>query len=334
MVGRVEERSYAVPTGGVFGTGATDFFCSAVATGSRRSSSCCATRTGTILVLAVLLALVVFLVTRTSWRPVSPLRLARRRRWGQILSAAGRMYVERPALFLGIGVLFIPLGLVISVVQGLVLGGFGLLGVDTTGESAGALVLLVVAVGTTLTLLGLMLVQAATACALVEIDEGRAIGPLQAYRVAFRRLRPLTGALAFAVGVCAALAATAILVPVAIWLAVRWSLLAQVVELEERQALAALRRSAELVRHRWLRVGSLVGVGAALALAAGPFLGAILIVLTDMPLALLNIVAGVVYALVMPFVALTTAYVYFDSRVRERARAESRRATSCPRRFS
>ena len=306
----------------MFGTDATDFFCSAVATGSRALVQLLRNPTGTILVLAVLLSLVVFLVTRTSWRPVSPLRLARRRRWGQILSAAGRMYVKRPALFLGIGALLIPLGLVISVVQGIVLGGFGLLGVDTTGESAGALVLLVVAVGTTLTLLGLMLVQAATACALVQIDEDRAIGPLQAYRVAIRRLRPLTGALAFAVGVCAALAATAILVPVAVWLAVRWSLLAQVVELEERQALAALRRSAELVRHRWLRVGSLVGVGAALALAAGPFLGAILIVLTDMPLALLNIVAGVVYALVMPFVALTTAYVYFDSRVRNELEPE------------
>ena len=42
-----------------------------------------------------------------------------------------------PGLFLGIGVLFIPLGAVISVVQALVLGGFGLVGLETTGESAG-----------------------------------------------------------------------------------------------------------------------------------------------------------------------------------------------------
>ena len=32
--------------------------------------------------------------------------------------------------------------------------------------------------------------------------------------------------------------------------------------------------------------------------------------------ALLNIVAGVVYALALPFVALVTAYVYFDARTR------------------
>jgi ABC-type sulfate transport system permease subunit len=112
------------------------------------------------------------------------------------------------------------------------------------------------------------------------------------------------------------LSASAILLPVAIWLAVRSGLLAQVVALEDRAAVSALRRSSELVRGRWLRVASLVGVGAALAFAAGPFLGALLILLTDAPLPLLNIVAGVVYALALPFVALTTSYVYFDARTR------------------
>jgi hypothetical protein len=36
----------------------------------------------------------------------------------------------------------------------------------------------------------------------------------------------------------------------------------------------------------------------------------------------LDLVAGVVYALAMSFVALTTAYVYFDSRVREAVEPE------------
>ena len=35
-----------------------------------------------------------------------------------------------------------------------------------------------------------------------------------------------------------------------------------------------------------------------------------------MPLAFLNVVAGVVYALALPYVALVTAYVYFDARAR------------------
>ena len=97
----------------------------------------------------------------------------------------------------------------------------------------------------------------------------------------------------------------------------RWCLLAPVVELEDRSAIQALRRGARLSRRRWFRVGSLVGLSAAIALVAGPLLGALLIFVTDAPLGLLNIVAGIVYALALPFVALVTSYVYFDARTRD-----------------
>ena len=110
-----------------------------------------------------------------------------------------------------------------------------------------------------------------------------------------------------------------------VWLAVRWCLLAQVVEYEDRSALAALRRSSAVVRGRWIRVASIVGVGSVVALGIGPLLGALLIIVTDAPLPLLNVVAGVVYALAMPFVALTTSYVYFDARAR--AELEESRVT-------
>jgi hypothetical protein len=308
-------RSYAVPSSGVLGTGATDFFCDAVAAGSRGLVRLLRNPAPTLIILTLLLALAVVAGSRTSWRPAAPLRLPHRRSWGQIVTSAGRMYVDRARLFLGIGVVFIPLGLVITLVTSLMLGGFGSLGIDTTGEGAGVLALLVVVVGTTLTLLGVTLVQAATACALLEIDSGRAVGPIHAYRLALRKLRSLVGALARAVTACAALAVTWFLIPVAVWFAVRWALFAQTVELENRSGRAGLRRSSELVRGRWLWVGSLVGLAALLALAVGPFVGALLILLTDAPPGLLNVVAGIVYALTMPFVALMTAYVYFDSRV-------------------
>ena len=309
------DRSYAVPTGGIAGTSATDFFCSAVESGSRALVALLRSPTATLVVLGVLLALVLFAVTRTEWRPVAPLRVARRRSWGQILSASGRMYLQRAPLVLGIGVVLIPLGFVISLVQAVIIGGFGFAGVDTTGEGAGVLVLVVLTIGLTLSLLGLALVQAATARALVELDRGREIGPVEAYRLAFHPIGPLLRSLVTAVAVWVVLNMTVVLAPVAIWLAVRWSLLAPVAELEER-TVGTLRRSAELVRGRWLRVASLVGAGVVLALVTGPLVGALLIILTDAPLALLNVVAGVVYALAMPFVALVTAYVYFDARTR------------------
>jgi hypothetical protein len=149
----------------------------------------------------------------------------------------------------------------------------------------------------------------ATAYALVEVDAGRSVRPLRAYRSALGRIRPLLGGVVLAVVVCALLEATVVLTPVAIWLAVRWMLLAQAVQLEGRSALGGLSRSFALVGGRWFRVASLVGVGAVIALAVGPLLGATLILLTDAPLALLNVVAGVVYALAIPFVALATTFV-------------------------
>ena len=113
------------------------------------------------------------------------------------------------------------------------------------------------------------------------------------------------------------LATSVFLIPIAIWLAVRWALIAQVVELERVTTVGALRRSGNLVRHNWVKVAAIAIVGGGLALAAGPVLGALLILATNAPLALVNIIAGVVYVVAMPFVALATSYAYFDARVRE-----------------
>ena len=91
------DRAYAVPGGGVLGTDTTDFFCGAIAArlaaalardrptradraraarGARRLW--CSLRAGDV-------------------APAAPLRLARRRAWGQILAASARMYSQPPA---------------------------------------------------------------------------------------------------------------------------------------------------------------------------------------------------------------------------------------------
>jgi hypothetical protein len=311
------DRSYAVPAGGLLGTHATDFFCVAVEQGSRGLVQLLRSPAAVLIFLAALLAISIFVITRTTWSPVAPLRLARRRSSGQILRASARMYVRRAPLFLGLGILFIPLGMVISLVQAAVLGGFGLVGVDTSGESAGAIVLFITALGISLALFGLALLQGATTCALVRIDQGASIGPVEAYRLTLAKGRELFGSVSTAVISALILIGTGFLIPVAAWLAVRWSFLAQTIVLEDAPAFASLRQSGRLVRHRWFRVALLVGIGALLALVTGPFIGALLILVTDAPLALMNVLAGIVYALAMPFVALVTTYLYFDARVRE-----------------
>jgi hypothetical protein len=93
-------------------------------------------------------------------------------------------------------------------------------------------------------------------------------------------------------------------------------LLVPAVAIEHVSSLRALRRSRRLVRGRWFEVATLIVAGGALALLAGPVVGVLLILLTDAPFWLANVVAGVLYAVTMPLVALTSVYVYFDARVR------------------
>ena len=77
------DRSYAVPAGGAFGTDATDFFCNAVEAGSNFVLRAVDDGGRLALVLGVVAAALIFLLTRTSWRPSTPLRVPRRRSWGQ-----------------------------------------------------------------------------------------------------------------------------------------------------------------------------------------------------------------------------------------------------------
>ncbi|HXV96023.1 MAG TPA: hypothetical protein VD695_05705, partial [Gaiellaceae bacterium] len=323
------DRSYAVPAGGSVPTDATDFFCGAVAAGSNFVLRVVDNGGRIALVLGILAALVIFLLTRTSWRPSTPLRVRRRRSWGQTFTASWRLYILRPRLFLGIGLLVIPISLVITGLQILLFAATSLVGIDPTAEGGGFRVGLGVWIGTVLTLLALALVQAACARAIAEIDAGREVGVRAVYRLAFDSVWALLGALAVAVGVLTLLGLSIFLVPIAIWLAVRWALLVPVVELEET-GLGALRRSGRLVRLQWLKVGTLVVVAAAIAIVSGPLIGALLILLVDAPFALVNVLAGLVYAVAMPFVGIATTYVYYDTLARERLAEREPAPTELP----
>ena len=309
-------RSYAVPGSTIFGPSATGFFCGAMAHGSTALVRLVDHPLGFGLIVAALALIVLILLARATWRPSAPLRLAHRRAWGQILAASAQMYRRRFALFLGMGVLLVPISLLITLLQAVILHATSIFGIQTGGESSGLAAFFALTIGTTLTLLGLGLVQAATARALVVLDAGEDVGVLDAYRLAFDSVVPLFGALLVATLAVSLLASTFYLLPIAVWLAGRWALAVPVVELEEARAVGALRRSGELVRGHWLKVASLIVAGGAVVLIVGPLLGALLILVTDAPFWLVNVVAGVIYAVTMPFVALTTAYVYFDACVR------------------
>ncbi len=320
--------AYAVPASGLYGTQATSSFCGIVSTGSDLLRLAMNNLAIAAVALIAVALLVTWLVRRTTWSPSSPLRLVRRRSTGQVVASVWRMYLSRFLLYVGIGV---------PIAVATILPGVATVWVTSVAQSiegSATLQTWLVAIAgvllATLSPVTLLLGQAATMFAAREIDEGRPVGPLRAYGGALRRAIPLllTPAAVFVVAMLMVL--TVVLIPVAIVLIVLSLLISPVVLFEHRSGWGALRRSAHLVRVRWVKVVVLVALANGLVLAIGPLLGAALILGTSLPFAVSNAVAGVVYALFVPLVALNAVYVYADVLVRDELEPRDAKAPDLP----
>ena len=310
------EVSYAVPAAGALGTDATDFFCSAVSRGSEIVRELTQNPGRLLLILALVTLVVAWVLRRTSWSPVIPLRIARQRPVGQLIRAAGRTYVSRWRLFIGIGVLTVPVSVLVAAGQVALLGSEDVMGVPGGGEGGGLRILLAGLLAFVLLGPTIVMVLAATTCALDEIDRGRPIGARGAYRLALGRWRALLGAFLVASALVGLPSLTVVLTPLAVVLVMLFALFVPVIVFQGSSALASLRRSAALVRHQVWKTVVLLTASILLAGAVGPVLGTILILVTGAPFPVANIVAGATYAALMPFIGLTMAYLYFDARIR------------------
>jgi hypothetical protein len=314
---RWRDSSFVVPGGASIGPRATEFFCGAVAASSRVLTNAVRHPFEVGVVIAAILALLVFMAARTSWSRSSPLRVARRRAVGELLTASGRMYRSRFALFVGIGLLFVPVGIVVAIVQYLLFRLFVLVPlVETAGETNASVAGLAFGLGLFFTVVALAFVQAATAEAVASVDRGEALSALGAYRKALANLARLFVRVLFAAVVVVLLDLTVVGLPIAAWLIVRWSLLAQVIQLDEETSPGPLGRSAALVRHHWWRVALFTLVVAGVGLLLGPLVGGLLLLTTNATFNAVNVIAALVYTITMPFVAIATTYLYFDLKAR------------------
>ncbi len=144
---------------------------------------------------------------------------------------------------------------------------------------------------------------------------GAALSVGGAYSTGLRRFLPaLAGSLIVGV-VAALLSATLILLPLAIFLFVNWSLLVQVIVNEGEGPLRALGRSRQIVRGQWWRT---LGINLAIALLA--FLPGLMIGWVtgpiDQPWAS-ALGTGIGSALTAPFIALAQTLLYTDLRARK-----------------
>lgn len=311
------DSSSEVPLTKTMGTSATSFFCGAVAGGSRLYLRFLRTPWFVLGMLAAIGLLAVWLSRRTRWRPAPALPVDRVRSGGEILNAARAIYRSYLPLFLGIGLIFVPVSALAAIVQQAF---FSLTGLGTFVDVAEGDKLVAAAVallfGQLSTAVGAVMVTAAAAEAIARIDAGERPDALRAYRGVGPRVGSLAWAWARVIVIAGLLTVTVVGIPFAIVYLVRKALLTQACVIEEHGAAAALRRSTALVRGRMVRVLAITAFVNVTAFVLGPIVGVLVLFLASGSLAVINMVSSLVYVVVMPYVGITLALLFYDLRGR------------------
>ncbi len=306
-----------VPASRSVAPSATGFFCTAVAKGSAIYIRFLRNPFAVLGLLAAIVMLALWLSRRTRWSPVLTEPIRQRRDVGQIYRSGFHVFRSRRSLFLGIGLMTIPLGVLAALAQRLLSGVTGLSAVADVAVSDPVVVAFTALLfGAFATLVAATLVYAACAEALDRIDEGEKPGALDVYRGIVPALIPLAWATLRIVIVASLLAVTVIGIPLAVVYLIRKTLTLQSIVIEERGGSSGLERSGELVRGSGLRVlavGALVNGTVALL---GPVIGVAMMFITPASLGLINLVSAVVYLFVLPAAGITLALLFYDLRLR------------------
>jgi hypothetical protein len=293
--------SVAVPGGRTFGPSVSGAFCGGVEFAAGRLVDYFEHPALTILAIVVLVVLVGLLLWRTRWLPARPEPIRAQRGAGQILLAAGRLYVRHPLRFLALGSVFLWLEAVAAGLQWLV----------TTLVPD-------VELSVSLTALSTILASPAIALVLRNLDSGRRLACLRAYRLVLRRFWSLLGAALIAVLVQLAIALTLVGIPVAVYRFVRRIFVLFEVVLHHRSARSSQGASVALVRGHWWRTALLVGLLYVILIGAGPVVGFVLLFETGFSPAFIDAIGSVIYMVVFPYAAIAATLLYFDLLERRR----------------
>ena len=298
--------SVVVPAARTFGPSVSGAFCGGVAFAAGVLTGFFDEPVVTILVIAAVLGLLALLVWRTRWRPVRAEPIRMERGIGQILLSAGRIYARRPVRFLALGSVFLLLEAVAAGLQWLVTN-----------------FLPDVQLSISLTALATILVSAAIALELRNLDSGRRLGCVRAYRFVLRRFWSLLGAAAIAVFVQLAIAITIVGIPIAAYRFIRRVFVLIEVVLHGHSARSSQGASAALVRGHWWRTALLVGVLYLILVGTGPIVGFVLLFQTRMSPVLIDAIGSVLYMVVFPYAAIAGTLLYFDLLERRKDANES-----------
>jgi hypothetical protein len=149
------------------------------------------------------------------------------------------------------------------------------------------------------------------------VEQGRT-GFRDSYREMWRRFRRVVGAQLLAMLAVIAMAITVVGLPFAAWKYISWRFVQQEILFNDRSVREAFRASSALVRGRWWLTLRVAGVLWLISVTAGPVLGFALI-FTNLPLVAINAIGTLVFALLIPYVAIGATLLYFDLGARAEA---------------
>jgi hypothetical protein len=309
-----EQRSTSprLPGGSLVGPQVTGAFCGAVEGASELINLEAKSRPAAIATILVAIVLLALFVGLTRWGPVDLTRLRARRSFGQLVRAARQLYGRHWLVLLPVGLTAIPIVGGVKLLGELIAGGRA---VDSAAGRSG----FNLAIADLVENLGRPIASAIVAAVVIvfvrELVESRPTGFIASFRaMASRFWRVVAAQLLATLGVLA-LALTVIGLPWAVYKYVAWQFVQQEVLFTDRSIRDAFHGSSDLVRGRWWHTVRVAGFLWLLSTVVGPVLGFILI-FTNFSLLAINLLGSVVFAVLIPYVALGHTLLYFDLQVR------------------
>ena len=292
-----------MPAGSLVGAAVTQAFCGVVADVSGLLNAKQRSSVGTILALSVAIILIAAFLGLTRWRPVDVEHLRARRAFGQLIRAARQLYGRHWRPMVLIALTAIP-----------IVGGTQYLaGLPGTG-TAWALTLSDL-LGTFARPVALAIVSAVVIVFVRSLVETGRAGLIDEWRGMSRRFWRVVAAQLLATLGVLLMAVTIIGIPFAIWKLVGWSFVQQEVLFSDKPIRQAFRGSSDLVRGRWWHTARAVLFLTLVTIVTGPMLTFALI-FTPFPLFWTNVIGSLIFALLIPYVALGYTLLYLDLQTR------------------
>lgn len=292
--------SIVVPESQTLGPSMTEAFCTLTAGGSRLFMAAII-RPWTIVPAVVVIAGVFAYFTREA---LPTFRRAR------------KLYTENWKLFLGIGLLSLPIGILFNGLQRYFVVRnplkFVVQYLDNTG---GAYLTTVLTVGGVQQLAMLLIITPALVYATREVLAGNKVTIKEAYLGNRKRTWSILLGFIIFLAVIGVLLLTTIGIPIAIWLGVKWHFFSQVLILERSTStIGAIRESSRVVTGKWWRTLFSLVVFDVIAILPGIVVGFGLLTIGRTAVGFANGISSILYAILIPISTIAVTLLYLERR--------------------